>query len=201
MDFVCRPYQISFTSFHWCVFLYFYSCTWHITHVAHLCLWACALSLSPPLLDVNCLHVRVLLLIYTSSNSHSSPLMPLAHGYKNLAIVPLCSVPHLSSFCALHRTTPSAQPPTQTGLTRCLSVLVGKVAVPRYPSLRPSPVYYKNLTSPLLRSLSPRSILFYFTLGACTSTHAHSVWLKRVSAIYNVYSNTPLSLLVLGVGW
>jgi hypothetical protein len=127
--------------------------------------------------------------------------MPLAHGYKNLAIVPLCSVPHLSSFCALHRTTPSAQPPTQTGLTRCLSVLVGKVAVPRYPSLRPSPVYYKNLTSLLLRSLSPRSILFYFTLGACTSTHAHSVWLKRVSAIYNVYSNTPLSLLVLGVGW
>ena len=41
----------------------------------------------------------------------------------------------------------------------------------------------------------------YFTLGACTSTHAHSVWLKRVSAIYNVYSNTPLSLLVLGIGW
>jgi hypothetical protein len=180
---VRRPYQISITSFHWCVFLYFYSCTWHITHVAHLCLWACALSLSPPLLDVNCLHVRVLLLIYTSSNSHSSPLMPLAHGYKNLTIVPLCSVPHLSSFCALHRTTPSAQPPTQTGLTRCLSVLVGKVAVPRYPSLRPLPVYYKNLTSPLLRSLSPRSILFYFTLGACTSTHAQCLVETCVSHI------------------
>jgi hypothetical protein len=59
-------------------------------------------------LDINCLHVRVLLLIYTSSNSHSSPLMPLAHGYKNLAVVPLCSIPHLSSFCALCRTIPSA---------------------------------------------------------------------------------------------
>jgi hypothetical protein len=121
--------------------------------------------------------------IKTSLSFPSAPSLILALSV--LSIAPL--LPH--------------NPPTQTGLTRCLSVLVGKVAVPRYPSLRPSPVYYKNLTSPLLHSLSPRSILFYFTLGACTSTHAHSVWLKHVSAIYNVYSNTPLSLLVLGVDW
>ena len=164
VDFVRRPYQISITSFHWCVFLYFYSCTWHITHVAHLCLWACALSLSPPLLDVNCLHVRVLLLIYTSSNSHSSPLMPLAHGYKNLAIVPLCSVPHLSSFCALHRTTPSAQPPTQTGLTRCLSVLVGTVVAPCY-----------LISVPVALWTSCAVLQLHIYIGTCSFTHVHGI--------------------------
>jgi hypothetical protein len=80
----------------------------YITHVAPSVPVGLCFVIVTLFLDVNCLHVRVLLLIYTSSNSHSSPLMPLAHGYKNLADVPLCSVPHLSSFCALRRTIPSA---------------------------------------------------------------------------------------------
>jgi hypothetical protein len=47
---------------------------------------------------------------------------------KFLAVVALC------------RTTRSAWPPTQTGLTRCLSVLVGILVAPRYPfSVRPWP--------------------------------------------------------------
>jgi hypothetical protein len=97
--------------------------------------------------------------------------MPLAHGYKNLAIVPLCSVPHLSSFCALHRTTPSAQPPTQTGLTHCLSVLVGKVAVPAIPLYARRPCYYKNLTITIVAlSVAP----FYTFLLHTRCVHFYS---------------------------
>ena len=83
-------------------------------------------SLSPHLQTCACFFTNVHII-----NSHLSLLVPVTHGYKYLAVVALSST--ASTFCALCRITPSTRPPTQTGLTRCLSVLVGNVAVPRYP--------------------------------------------------------------------